>query len=50
MSTFSSFYKSGGVDSTSWRASKESLPPAWVDKIESVETDIATIQTKSTFF
>lgn len=33
-------------DSSNWKASKQSLPPAWVDKIEQVEEDISKIQLK----
>ncbi len=35
------------ADSTSWRAAKQSLPPAWVDKMEQVEEDVSKIQLKS---
>ena len=37
----------GGQDSSSWKASKDSLPPLWVDSIEQAEADIAKIQAKS---
>lgn len=35
-----------GPDSSNWKAAKGSLPPAWVDQIETVEEDIIKIQTK----
>jgi hypothetical protein len=35
-------------DSASWKASKDTLPPLWVDNIEQAEADISKIQAKST--
>ena len=37
----------GGSDSSSWKASKDTLPPLWVDNIEQAEADITKIQSKS---
>eukprot|EP01038_Epipyxis_sp_PR26KG_P010407 gene10407-13979_t len=33
-------------DSSNWKPAKDTLPPAWVDKIEEVEEDVNKIQTK----
>lgn len=33
-------------DSVNWKASRNTLPPAWVDKMEQVEEDINKIQSK----
>jgi hypothetical protein len=30
-----------------WKASRNSLPPAWVDQIEQAEDDVSKIQVKS---
>lgn len=37
----------GNTDSANYKAAKQSLPPAWVEKIELVEEDISKIQLKS---
>ena len=38
---------SSSSDSSSWKSSKDTLPPLWVDNIEQAEADITKIQSKS---
>ena len=34
-------------ENSNWKAAKESLPPVWVDNIESIDDTISKIQVKS---